>query len=117
MKYLTFVEEEMGSRVEVGDIPAEHADEAALYREQLLGELFTYSNELAELVLAEAPVPVELVRAAIRQATVARQIVPVLCGSALHYIGVQPLLDAVTYYLPSPADLPLSKVSIQEARS
>jgi elongation factor G len=106
MKYLTFIEEEMGSRVEVSDIPTEFADEAALYREQLLGELFTYSNELAELVLAEAPVPVELVRAAIRQATVARQIVPVLCGSALHYIGVQPLLDAVTFYLPSPADLP-----------
>ena len=50
--------------------------------------------------------PVELVRRVLREATLHRLIVPVLCGSALDYIGIQPLLDAVTYYLPSPADKP-----------
>ena len=79
---------------------------AELWREEMLIKLFEYSDELAELVLAEAAVPVELVRSVLREATLHRLIVPVLCGSALDCIGIQPLLDAVTYYLPSPADKP-----------
>jgi len=106
MKLLTFVQETMGKEVVEQPLPEELQDEAALYREQLLGELFTHDDELAALVLEEQPVPVELVRKVVRSATVARQIVPVLCGSALDYIGIQPLLDAVKYYLPSPADVP-----------
>ncbi|MDZ4819733.1 MAG: elongation factor G [Planctomycetota bacterium] len=106
MKMLTFTGESQGAEVVVSDLPDEFRDEAELYREQLLGELFNYSNELAELVLSEAELPVELVRRVLRQATVQRLIVPVLCGSALDYIGIQPLLDAVMYYLPSPADIP-----------
>jgi elongation factor G len=72
----------------------------------LLGQLFDYSNELAELVLEESPVPPELIRRVLREATVHRLIVPVLCGSALDHIGIQPLLDAVWHYLPSPLDVP-----------
>jgi len=106
MKLLTFTEEKLGAEVVAAEIPAELADEAGFYREQLMGELFNFSNELAELVLAEEPVPAALVKSVIREATIARQIVPVLCGSALHFVGIQPLLNAVADYLPSPADLP-----------
>ncbi len=55
-------------------------------------------------MLEKAPVPPELIRRVLREATLMHLIVPVLCGSALDHVGIQPLLDAVTYYLPSPAD-------------
>jgi elongation factor G len=87
-------------------IPAELADVAATWREQLVSTLFDFSDELAELALAEAPIPGDVMRKAIRQATIARQVVPVLAGSALDCIGVQPVLDAIAWYLPSPADVP-----------
>jgi elongation factor G len=87
-------------------IPAELADVAATWREQLVSTLFDFSDELAELALAEAPIPGDVMRKAIRQATILRQVVPVLAGSALDCIGVQPVLDAIAWYLPSPADVP-----------
>ncbi|HZZ70938.1 MAG TPA: GTP-binding protein, partial [Pirellulales bacterium] len=106
MKFLTFKQEVLGKEVVEEPIPPDLTDEADLYREQLLGELFAHDDELAALVLEEQPVPQELVERVLRTATIARQIVPVLCGSALDYIGIQPLLDAVKLYLPSPADVP-----------
>ena len=87
-------------------IPDELADMAAEYREQLVSTLFDYSDEIAELAMSEAPIPPDLVRKAIRQDTIARKVVPILAGSALDCIGVQPVLDAVAWYLPSPADVP-----------
>ena len=87
-------------------IPADVADLAAEYREELVSTLFDFSDEIAELALAESAIPPELMRSVIRRATIARQVVPVLCGSALDCIGVQPVLDAVAWYLPSPADVP-----------
>jgi elongation factor G len=87
-------------------IPDDLADVAAEYREHLVSTLFDFSDEIAELAMNEAPIPPELMRKAIRQATIARQVVPVLAGSALDCIGVQPVLDAVAWYLPSPADVP-----------
>ena len=72
----------------------------------MLEKLYDYSNELMELALQEQPIPPDLVRRVLRDATVHLQIQPVLCGSALHGIGVQPVLDAVQYYLPSPLDVP-----------
>jgi elongation factor G len=89
-----------------GPIPDELADVVAEYREHLVSTLFDFSDEIAELAMNEAPIPPELMRKAIRQATIARQVVPVLAGSALDCIGVQPVLDAVAWYLPSPADVP-----------
>jgi elongation factor G len=89
-----------------GPIPDELADVTAEYREHLVSTLFDHSDEIAELAMNEAPIPPELMRKAIRQATIARQVVPVLAGSALDCIGVQPVLDAVAWYLPSPADVP-----------
>ncbi len=89
-----------------GPIPDEVADLAAEWREQLISTLFDFSDELAELAMNEAPIPVEVVRKAIREATLARRVVPVLAGSALDCIGIQPVLDAVAGYLPSPLDVP-----------
>ncbi|RLS34414.1 MAG: elongation factor G [Planctomycetota bacterium] len=89
-----------------GPIPDEVADLAAEWREQLISTLFDFSDELAELAMNEAPIPVEVVRKAIREATLARRVVPVLAGSALDCIGIQPVLDAVAWYLPSPLDVP-----------
>jgi len=87
-------------------IPDELADTAAEYREQLVSTLFDFSDEIAELAMNEAPIPPDLMRKAIREATIARKVVPILAGSALDCIGVQPVLDAIAWYLPSPADVP-----------
>ena len=113
MKLLTFPPKDEAlaggealTRVTGAPIPDALADEAALYREQLVSTLFDFSDEIAELAMQEAPIPPELMRKAIRQATIERRVVPVLAGSALDCIGVQPVLDAVAWYLPSPADVP-----------
>ena len=113
MELLTFPPKEealaaggAGLEVRREPIPPEVADLAAEWREQLVSTLFDFSDDVAELALAEAPIPPELMRKVIRQATIARLVVPVLCGSALDCIGVQPVLDAVAWYLPSPADVP-----------
>ena len=87
-------------------IPAELQAEAAKWREQLVSTLFDYSDELAELAIAEAAIPVDLMRATVRKATLHRKVIPVLAASALDCIGVQPVLDAVAWYLPSPVDVP-----------
>jgi elongation factor G len=72
----------------------------------MLDRLSLYSDELTEVLLAEELPPEVLIRRVLRKATVHNMIVPVLCGSALHGIGVQPVLDAVAAYLPSPEDMP-----------
>ena len=97
-----------GQGLEVGraPIPAEVAALAAEWREHLVSTLFDFSDEVAELALAEAPIPPELMRKVIRQATITRLVVPVFAGSALDCIGIQPVLDGVGWYLPSPADVP-----------
>jgi elongation factor G len=106
MKQLHFTAESMGAEVVESDIPGDMLEEAELWRGQMLEQLFDYSNELGELVLAEAEVPEQLVRQVLRDATLHQFIVPVFCGSALDRVGVQPVLDGVTQYLPSPADVP-----------
>jgi elongation factor G len=106
MKALTFPEGKEGNKIVESEIPDDYADEAALWREQLLESLYNFSNELMELALAEEPIPEALIRRVIRDATVHQQIQPVLCGSALHGIGVPPLLDAVAAYLPNPLEVP-----------
>ncbi len=89
-----------------GPIPDELADTVAEWRDALVSTLFDFSDEVGELALAEQPIPPELARRVIREATLTRQVVPVLAGSALDCIGIQPVLDAVAWYLPSPADVP-----------
>jgi elongation factor G len=109
MKLLTFSPEAQGAKVIASDLPDDLRDEATIWRDEMLEQLFEYSNELGELYLAGEPVPEELVRRVLRDATLHRFIVPVFCGTALDYIGVQPLLDGVADYLPSPADVPPMK--------
>jgi len=105
-KVLTFPEGKAGREVVTAPIPEELTDEAALWREVLIGELSNYSDELMELALSEEPIPSKLIRKVLREATVHQQIQPVLCGSALHGVGVQPLLDGVVDYLPNPLEKP-----------
>ncbi len=105
-KMLTFPEGKEGREVVTSPIPEEMADNASLWREVLIGELSNYSDELMELALAEEPIPAGLMRKVLHEATVHQQIQPVLCGSALHGVGVQPLLNGVVDYLPNPREKP-----------
>ncbi|MHB1468928.1 MAG: elongation factor G [Solirubrobacteraceae bacterium] len=105
MKAIVY-KDELGKEQETVAIPAEHADAAAVAREHLLEEASHYDDELLEMILEEAEVPVETLKAAIRKATLSIELTPVLCGSSFKNKGVQPLLDAVIDYLPSPLDVP-----------
>src|ERR687893_346881 len=102
----TIYKDELGKDFEVTDIPAEYADAAAAARETLLDEVSHYDDELVELILEEADIPAERLIAAIRKATLEIKLTPVLCGSSFKNKGVQPLLDAVLDFLPSPLDVP-----------
>ena len=98
--------DELGKEQDVIEIPAELADGAAAAREHLLEELSHYDDELLEMILEEHEIPVDRLKQAIRQATLGIKLTPVLCGSSFKNKGVQPLLDAVIDYLPSPLDVP-----------
>ncbi len=98
--------DELGKDQEVIDIPAEYADAAAAAREHLLEEVSHYDDELLEMILEEQEIPADRLKAAIRKATLQIKMTPVLCGSSFKNKGVQPLLDAVLDYLPSPLDVP-----------
>jgi elongation factor G len=107
MKQLTFPEGKEGNKIVAADISdPDLASEAQLWRERLLESLYDYSNDLMELALAEEPIPEQLIQKVLRDATIHLQIQPVLCGSALHGMGVQPVLDAVAAYLPNPTEVP-----------
>jgi elongation factor G len=98
--------DELGKDFDVIDIPEEHQERAQAAREHLLDEVSHYDDELVELILEEAEIPHDKLKAAIRQATLDLKMTPVFCGSAFKNKGVQPLLDAVLDYLPSPLDVP-----------
>ncbi|MEZ6106039.1 MAG: GTP-binding protein [Pirellulaceae bacterium] len=100
MKLLTYNLESEGREFEVHELPEEAQLEAESWREQMLEALYDHSPEIMELALSEEPIPEELLIQTLREATIARKIQPVLCGSALHGVGVQPLLDAVSAFLP-----------------
>ncbi|MGN6869237.1 MAG: elongation factor G, partial [Solirubrobacteraceae bacterium] len=98
--------DELGKEQEIIDIPAELADDAAAAREHLLDEVSHHDDELVEMILEEQEISPERLKQAIRNATLAIQITPVLCGSSFKNKGVQVLLDAVLDYLPSPLEVP-----------
>ncbi len=106
MKMYVWDQESKGMKFEVREIPEEMQDEAELWRSQMLDQLSMFSDEITELMLSEEPIPEDLIHRVIRNATIHLLCVPVLCGTALHYIGVQPLMDAMCAYLPSPLDIP-----------
>ncbi|WP_241002728.1 elongation factor G, partial [Streptomyces sp. CB01881] len=94
-----------GEMYDIVDIPAELADQAAEYREKLLDTVSTVSDEVMELAMEGEDVPQELLIAAIRKGTLNSDFTPIFCGTAFKNKGVQPLLDAVVNYLPSPLDI------------
>jgi elongation factor G len=98
--------DELGKEQEIIDIPAEYADRAAAAREHLLEEVSQYDDELLEMILEEQEISADRLKQAIRKATLEIKLTPVLCGSSFKNKGVQPLLDAVLDYLPSPLDVP-----------
>src|SRR6202453_446867 len=98
--------DEMGKEVDEIDIPENLVEAAGGAREHLLEEVSHYDDALLELMLEEAEVPEDVLKNAIRKATLSTKLTPVLCGSSFKNKGVQPLLDAVIDYLPSPLDVP-----------
>ena len=99
--------DDLGTTVDIGDIPAELREQAEEYHHQLIDAVAEQDEELLETYLMdESSVTPEMIRRAVRAATLAATITPVLCGSAFKNKGVQPLLDAVIDHLPSPLDVP-----------
>jgi elongation factor G len=106
MRSITWVDD-LGTKMELGAIPAELDEQANEYHHQLIDSIAEFDDELMETyLLDEESVTPDLIRRALRKGTLANKITPVLCGSAFKNKGVQPLLDAVIDYLPSPVDVP-----------
>jgi elongation factor G len=97
---------DMGEEWETLDVPAAMATEVEDARHQLVDVVSNFDDTIMEKYLAEEPITADDLRRAVRTATLAAAVVPVLCGSAFKNKGVQPMLDAVVDYLPSPLDLP-----------
>jgi elongation factor G len=101
-----YFEGENGEIVEIKDVPQELKEEAKKWREQLIEKIVEQDESLLEKYLEGKEITEEEIRKTLRRATIEGTIVPVLCGSSLKNKGVQPLLDAIVEYLPSPLDLP-----------
>ena len=99
----------VGENLVEKEIPAELQDQAEEYREKLIEAVAEFDEEFMEKYLGGEEISVEELKAAIRKATLSVEFFPVVCGSAFKYKGVQPMLDAVVEYLPSPLDVPAIK--------
>ncbi len=104
---------ENGEQVEEGPIPAELQDAAEAARANMIDAASMFSDELLEAALEESATP-EMIRAAIRKGVLALELTPVLVGSAYKNKGVQPLLDAVNAFLPSPLDVPIEAIDLDK---
>ena len=105
-KYLRFEAGSQGREIEITEIPDRLSERATALRNQMVETLAEVHDPLAELYLADAPIAEDPVRSALRAATLSRKVVPVLSGAALRNTGIQPVLDAVCDYLPSPSEGP-----------
>ena len=103
MKAFVFYDE-LGKDVREEEIPEDMVDLANEYREKLMDAVSDVDDQIMEMVLMEEEVPVEMIKAAIRKATIDNTMVPVTCGSSYKNKGVQEMLDAVVDYMPSPLD-------------
>ena len=101
--------DQLGKDMRVEPIPEDMVDLANEYREKLLDAVSMFDDEIMEMYLEGEEIPTDKIRAAIRRATVAVEMVPVVCGSSYRNKGVQKLLDAVVYYMPAPTDIPAIK--------
>jgi elongation factor G len=106
MQGILYRDETMGADYELVDIPEEFADQAHKMREAMVEAISETDDQLLEKYLSGEEVTNDELKAALRRATISNQVQPVICGSAFKNKGVQPLLDAVVDYLPSPLDIP-----------
>ncbi len=106
MKGIDYKDESLGAEYQLVDIPEEYKDVALKTREQMVEAVSETDDELLEKYLSGEAISNDELRAALRRATVAGRLHPVICGSAFKNKGVQPLLDSVVHYLPSPLDMP-----------
>ena len=106
MKAIVWEEETLGAKYHYEEVPADLKDKAEEYRTNLLETLADVNDEIMEKYLEGQEITPEELKKAVREATLAFKLVPVLCGSAFKNKGVQPLLDAIVDYLPSPLDIP-----------
>lgn len=106
MKAIIWLEETLGAKYEIVDIPQEYADKAQEWHAKMVEAIVEKDDELMMRYLEGEEIPKEDLKRVLRKATINKELVPVLCGSAFKNKGVQPLLDAVLDYLPSPLDVP-----------
>ena len=106
MKAYLYKDETLGAEYDIIEIPEEYKEESKKYHDEFIEKACDFNDSLMEKYLAGEEVDVDAAKKAIRQATLEFKVVPVFCGSAFKNKGVQPLLDAVVEYLPSPLDVP-----------
>jgi len=114
MKALIWDGDDLGASFHEAPIPEDMVEQAAEWREKMLDMVVSADDEAMEAYLSGDPVPVALVKRAIKKGTISGEFRPVMCGSAFKNKGVQPLLDGVLDYLPSPIDIPGIKVAPDE---
>jgi elongation factor G len=106
MQALVWLDEDLGAKWEVREIPEDLKAQADEYRQQLIDVLSSFDENILEKYVADEEITVDDLQSALRAGTISNEIVPVLNGTAFKNKGVQPLLDAIVAYLPSPVDLP-----------
>jgi len=106
MRAIIWLEETLGAKYEVVDVPEEYREKAEEWRAKMVEAIVEHDDELMMKYLEGEEIPVSDLKRVLRKATIEKKLVPVLCGSAFKNKGVQPLLDAVIDYLPSPLDVP-----------
>ena len=106
MKTIVYKDDTMGAMYQVEDIPADSLDEAQFYREKMVESISEHDEKLLEKFLGGEETQVDELKAALRHATLNSILTPVFCGAAFKNKGIQPLMDGVIDYLPSPLDLP-----------
>jgi len=111
MKSVTFDEASLGAKFTVGDVPAELKDDAELARAELCEKVADLDEGVMEAYLENGDLTADELKGAIRRLVISNHMVPVLCGTSLRDKGVQPLLDAVAWYLPSPLDRPATEAT------
>ena len=110
MKYLVF-ESEDGSEVKQLDIPEEYVERARESRDEMLSDISELSDEVAEYYLEEKEIPIKFLKDEVRKLVISNKLCPVFTGSARRNIGIQPIMNAIADYLPSPEDIPTYKAT------
>ena len=106
MKAIEWSDDDLGISFQEADIPEDYAEEANRHREKMIELLADNDDDIMERYLSEEEIDIQSIQRAIRQATINLELVPIYCGAALRNKGIQPLLDGIVRYLPSPLDIP-----------